>query len=170
MIAKPKTVPEAIALLEEFADLDGRLAAVEADRDTAIATANQRADVASQPMLERRGELADAIGRWWPKASQLADGKKSLELGGCILGVRKSRDKLAHSFESDEEAIGALRGSRFARFTTSVKYSLDRMATLKLLQVGGKTGAAVEKLGFRIEQGSDQFFLERVQQDRTVGS
>jgi hypothetical protein len=43
--------------------------------------------------------------------------------------------------------------------------ALDRIATLKLLQVGGKTaGAAIAELGFEIEQGSDQFFVERAQQ------
>jgi hypothetical protein len=61
-----------------------------------------------------------------------------MELGGCVIGSRKSRPKLAHGFESDDKATEALRSTRWARLTTHVTYSLDRTGTLKLLQLGGK--------------------------------
>jgi hypothetical protein len=72
-----------------------------------------------------------------------------------------SRPKLAHGFESDDKATEALLGTRWAKQTTRVKYSLDRTATLKLLQLGGKAGADVAALGFLVEPGTDSFFVER---------
>jgi hypothetical protein len=122
-------------------------------------------------MIKRRDEIAASIASWWPHAApHIAGGKKSVQLGGCVLGTKKSRDKLGHRFESDEKAVEALLASRFAKHTTRVKYSLDRTSTLKLLQIGGKTAVSISELGFTIEPGSDQFYIERVQQDRTIGS
>lgn len=169
MTAIPKSQAAATKLLEEYADLDGRIALVDEDRAKAIALANQRADAAVTPMLERRAAIAASIESWWPGAApHLANGKKSVELGGCILGTKKTRAKLAHSFDSDDKAVEALLASRFAKHTTKVKHTLDRTATLKLLEIGGKTTASIAGMGFSIEPGVDQFFIERVQQDRTI--
>lgn len=171
MTAIPKSQAAATKLLEEYADLDSRVALLEEDRAIDIAAANQRADTAAAPMIERCRAISAALESWWPHAAaNIAPGKKSVQLGGCIIGTRKSRDKLTHGFENDDKAVEALRACRFSKYTTKVRYSLDRMATLKLLQVGGKTGAAIADLGFTIDQGSDQFFVDRVQQDRTIAS
>lgn len=171
MTAIPKSQAAASKLLEEYADLDARIALVEADRTDNIAAANARADTAATPMRARQAEIAAAIEGWWPAAApHIAAGKKSVQLGGCIVGTKKSRPKLAHSFESDDKAVEALLASRFAKHTTKVKYSLDRSATLKLIEIGGKTAASIQELGFSIEPGSDAFYIERVQQDRTIGS
>jgi hypothetical protein len=168
----PKSIAAATKLLEEYADLDGRIALLEEDRSADIAAANQRADIAAAPMIKRRDDITAIVEPWWPFAfaADVSKGKKSMQLGGCLLGVRKSKDKLAHDFESDDKAALALFKTRFRRHTTRLKVALDRMATLKLLQLGGKTGAAVAELGFKIEPGTDQFFVERVQQERTIGS
>jgi hypothetical protein len=153
---------EAIELLEEYSDLDARIALNEADRSDNIAAANARADVANAPMRERQGQIAAVVAAWWPHAAPaVARGKKSVELGGCLIGLRMSRPKLAHGFESDDKATEALRGTRWAKQTTRVRYSLDRTATLKLLQLGGKAGLDIASLGFSIEPGADAFFLER---------
>lgn len=171
MTAIPKSQAAASKLLEEYADLDARITQVEADRTDNIAAANAKADTAAAPMHERKAVITAALESWWPSAAlAIAGGKKSVQLGGCIIGTKKSRARLAHGFESDDKAVEALRGSRFAKHTTKVRYSLDRMATLKLLEIGGKTGASIAALGFSIEPGTDAFYIERVQQDRTISS
>src|SRR4051812_43625331 len=110
MTAIPKSQAAATKLLEEYADLDGRVALVEEERAKAIASANQRADAAVAPMLERRAAIAAAVESWWPGAApHIANGKKSVELGGCIIGTKKSRAKLAHAFDTDDKAAEALR-------------------------------------------------------------
>lgn len=171
MTAIPKSQAAATQLLEEYADLGSRVALLEEDRSIDIAAANQRADTAAGPMLQRMAAISAALESWWPSAAlAIAGGKKSVQLGGCIIGTRKARAKLAHSFPSDDKAVEALRATRFAKHTTRVSYSLDRASTLKLIEIGGKTGAAIKELGFSIAGGSDAFFIERVQQDRTIGS
>jgi hypothetical protein len=165
--AIPKSTAAATRLLEEYADLQARIALVEEDRTRAIAVANQRADVAAEPMLKRMGAIAAAVESWWPHAAPLiAGGKKSVELGGCTIGTRLSRPKLVHGFESDDKAIGAV-PTRWFKQCTRIRYSLDRTGTLKLLQLGGKASQELATAGFRIEQ-EDKFFVERVQQAATI--
>lgn len=171
MTARPRTTIAATQLLERYADLTLRIDLVEADRSDAIATANQRADTAAMPMLEEMAAMRAALEPWWAKnRDTLVVGKKSAELGGCMIGTRQSKAKLTHSLESESKAVEALLASRYAKHTTRVSYSLDRSSTLKLLQIGGKTAASIAKLGFSIEPGTDKFFIERVQQDCTIGS
>lgn len=169
--AIPKSTAMATRLLEEYADLKARLALIEEDRSRAIAAANQRADAAAGPMLKRADVIAASIESWWPHAAPLiANGNKSMQLGGCMIGTRQARARLGHPFESDDKAAAALLGTRYARQTTKVKHSLDRAATLKLLQLKGKIAAALQALGFVIDEPGDKFFVERVSQDATIGS
>jgi len=157
----PKTVPAATQLLERFAVVSGLVQKIEAFRGRRIALANAAADRDTQPLLAELEQISAVLEAWWTSGgSDVAVGKKSTELGGCVIGSRMSRPKLAHGFENDEKAIEALRGTRWAKRTTRISYSLDRTATLKLLQVGGKAGSDVASLGFSIEQG-DRFFVER---------
>jgi hypothetical protein len=166
----PKSLAAATKLLEEYANLDARIAAVEQDRALAIAKANQWADTAAGPMIEARDRIAAAVESWWPHAAPLiAAGKKSVELGGCMVGSRTARARLGHSFENDDKAVEALQKTRYLRQTTKVKHSLDRTATLKLLQLKGKIGTALQAIGFKIDEPGDQFFVERVQQAATIG-
>jgi hypothetical protein len=107
-------------------------------------------------------EIEAALEVWWKAGGNAVAGdKKSAELGGCLIGLRKSRPKLTHGFESDAKATEALRGTRWAKQSTRITYSLDRTSTLKLLQLGGKAGSDIAALGFSIEQG-ERFFVERV--------
>lgn len=168
MTALPKSTAAATKLLERYADLDARLAKVEADRSDAIAAANYRADIAADPMRQERDKIGASIESWWSHASAtIANGRKSVELGGCMIGTRMSRPSLGHTYESDDKAVEALRKTRYFKQATKVKFSLDRTATAKLLQLGGKAGEQVAALGFRIEQ-ADNFFVERVTQAGTI--
>jgi hypothetical protein len=107
---------------------------------------------------------------WWPHAvaADIAKGKKSMQLGGCVLGTRKSRPKLAHGFENDDKAIAAIPGRIFKQ-CTKIKYSLDRTGIVKLLQLGGKAGQDLAAAGFSIEQ-DEKFFVERAEQAGTISS
>ena len=157
----PRSLPGAIKLVERFAEIDGQLALVEATRSEAVASANTSADAEAAPLLEELSKISVTLESWWNLVgSSLTCGKKSMELGGCVIGSRTSRPKLAHGFESDDKATEALRGTRWVKQTTRVKYSLDRTGTLKLLQLGGKAAVDVASLGFSIEQG-ERFYVER---------
>ncbi|HXH52552.1 MAG TPA: host-nuclease inhibitor Gam family protein [Sphingomicrobium sp.] len=161
MSAVPRSLPAATRLLERLADLDGQIAAVEEVRSRETARVNADADAEAAPLVKEREAIAAALEPWWhAEGPDLAKGKKSMEIAGCLIGLRLSRPKLSHGFESDDKATEALRGTRWARQTTRVKYSLDRTATVKLLQLGGKAGADLSSLGFSVAQ-EDAFFVER---------
>jgi hypothetical protein len=170
-VRAPRTLAAATALLERFAELDGQVAALEGRRSRMIARANAAIDARLVPLLEERSAISEKAEPWWAtaKAELLAKDRKSIELGGCNIGTRSSREALAHSFESDKKAAVALRDTRYAKQTTRVEYALERAPTLKLLQAGGKTSAALIELGFRIAPSKETFFLERVKQSGTVG-
>jgi hypothetical protein len=161
-VRAPRTVQAATELLERYANLTGDLAQIAADRADRIAEISAGADKAAEPKLGELAELGAALEAWWlDGGSDVAGGKKSAELGGCVIGLRMSRAKLAHGFASDDKATEALRGTRWARHTTKTRYSLDRTATLKLLELGGKGASDVAALGFSIAPGADCFFVER---------
>jgi hypothetical protein len=160
-VKEPKSLPGATKLLERFAAIEGQLELIEATRSEAITNANASADAEAAPLLKERSDIIPLLASWWSLVGPLVAGsKKSMELGGCKIGSRMSRPKLAHGFENDAKATEALRSTRWARQTTRVTYSLDRTGTLKLLQLGGKAADVVASLGFSIEQG-ERFFVER---------
>jgi hypothetical protein len=134
----PKSVAAATKVLEEYADLSARIVALDEDRQRSIAAANQRADVAAEPMLKRQEIILAALESWWPSAAlAIANGKKSVQLGGCMIGTRLSRKARARSRTTTK--LAALFKTRHFKHATKLKYSLDRTSTLKLLQLGGKT-------------------------------
>lgn len=161
MTAVPKSLPAATRLLERYAELDGHLSKAEECRATRISDINAAADAVVAPLVKERDDIAAALEPWWlDSGPSLAGGKKSMELGGCLIGSRLSRPKLVHGFESDDRATEAVRSTRWAKQATRVKYSLDRTATAKLLQLGGKAAADLSSLGFSIKQ-EECFFVER---------
>lgn len=93
-----------------------------------------------------------------------------MQLGGCSIGTRSSKAKLVHGFDSDDAAVEALRATRHANQTTRTRYALDRDAITGFIEAQGKTGAMLEELGFRIQPGTDTFFVARVKQAGTIGS
>lgn len=171
-IAKPRTTEAATRLLERYATLAGVVALAETNRSAELARINAVVDLEVQPMLEEQANITAALEPWWAaNGNTVAPGtRKSVQLGGCMIGSRQSRAKLGHGFDNDKLAVAALQTTRFAKHTLKVGYSLDRTATLKLLQVGGKTAAAIAELGFREEPGEETFFIEPVEQAGVVGS
>ncbi|MDP8995300.1 MAG: host-nuclease inhibitor Gam family protein [Pseudomonadota bacterium] len=166
-VRAPRTVAQATALLERHAALQGLLEAVEGRRGALIARANARADAAATPLLAELQAIAARLEPWWQDAGRTIAGKrKSIELGGCTIGTRASRPKLAHGFEDDDKAVEALRATRYGRQTVRLRYSVDRVGTVKLLQLGGKAAETLQELGFRVDQG-EEFFVQRVEQAGT---
>lgn len=170
-VRAPRNAAQATPLLERYAEITGSLARAEERRSRLIARANAAADAVTAPLIAEAEEIAGKLGTWWKTAGpDLVGKRKSIELGGCLIGSRATKPRLVHGFESDDKAVEALRASRHGKLTTSVKYSLDRPATLKLLQLKGKTAEAIGELGFSIDPGSEQFFLKRAEQAGTIGA
>lgn len=170
MSAAPKSLPAATRFLERYAKLSADLADVEESRSVDIATANASADAKAAPLIKELGDIEAALEPWWATAgADLANGKKSVQLGGCMIGTRMGKTVLAHTFKSDDAAAEELGKSRYKKQTTRTKLSLDKAATLKLLQIGGKAAEFLEGLGFSTNQ-EDRFFVDRVEQAATISA
>ena len=164
----PRSLSGATGLLERFSLVDGEIAAIEGERDRRLAVVNAEADQALGPKLEERDALRQVLAPWWKDAAaELTKGKrKSIELGGCIVGTRKSRASLAIAGEEDD-ALTELKALAWARKTlVRVRYSIDRAAALKALD--GPRKAVLAQIGLSREEGEDVFFVERAEQPGTL--
>lgn len=171
VVRTPKSVAAARSLLEHYAELDAALAAIEAERTAGITAANAIADKAAAPLLTSLAQIREKLEPWWrgPAGQQLAGKRKSIELGGCMIGSRLNKPKLVHTFDNDEAALAALVASRFRKATTRTTTSLDKAAIGRLLGASNATSKALAELGFKTDQG-DTFILERAEQEGTIAS
>ena len=168
----PRTVEQATELLATHSEIEGQLARIQARRNASLARINAAADTLATNLVQRLEELRLQLRPWWAAngAELLPKGRKTMVLGGCTIGSRIARAKLAHAHADDKKAAAALQGTRLAKATLKISYSIDRPATLKLLQAGGKRAATLLELGFSIDEAADQFIVERAEQGSTVGS
>jgi Bacteriophage Mu Gam like protein len=163
-VKAPKTLPAATKLLERFAAIGGELALIEAGRAEALARANAEADRAATPLLTERGDLAAALEEWWAAAGDALTGgeRKSIELGGCMIGTRADKPALALKGAA-KDAISALLKLSWGKALVKISTSLDRRAIARMLD--GPRKAELEELGFSIRHGDVGFVLERVSQE-----
>ena len=165
---QPRSKDAAAQLCERYAVLAGEAAEIEAQRNERIAEANAAADAELVPAREEMAEIEAKLAPWWAKASaELTEGKrKSIELGGCIIGSRAGRASLAIAGE-EQDVIDILSALRWAKPFLRVRTSLDRTATLKGLD--GKHSKALAELGIERDEGEETFFVQRAEQGRTIG-
>ena len=167
MTATPRSLQAATRMLERYAELDGELATVEACRSESMAAINATADAQAAPLLKEIGGIAAALEQWWQKSSaELTDGKrKSIELGGCMIGTRSSRPSLTIAGE-EKDVVALLSGLRWAKPLLRVKVSLDKATLLKALD--GKHSVVLAEMGIGRSDASETFFVERAEQAGTL--
>lgn len=163
----PQSTEQAMVLLDRFATLDSELALAEANRQEALAATNAVADSIAIPLIAELKDIAKQLKPWWAASyDELTQGKrKSIELGGCMIGYRISPPKVTYSGGTDAEAVTAVAASAYAEQIIRNTLSLDKPAILKLLE--GDDSAALAELGFASKQ-SEVFFVERVAQAGTL--
>lgn len=168
-VRQPRSIEAATALCEQFALLDGQIAAIEEQRQADIAAANANADRAANDLIAQRDTIAAKLAPWWASAeAQLTAGKrKSLELGGCIVGTRESRPSLQLAGE-EQDVVAALGALRWAKPFLRIKSTLDRAHTLKSLD--GKHAGLFAELGVTRREGEAEFFVKRAEQGGTRGA
>lgn len=160
-------VDQAQAMAERYAELDGVLATSQAMRRSAVAVAHAAADAIDRPIVEEMDALRDQLDTWYRRNADLLTGgkRRSAELGGCMLGLRAGRAKLAFAGGDDKAAVAALQQHRWAKPLVRVTYAIDRSAALKALN--GKQADQLAALGFTAEAEGDTFTLARVDQPAT---
>lgn len=168
-IRSPRSQTEAVRLCEQWAALDGEIAAIEEARDAAIAAANAEVDKDLLPLVARRTAIAAKLEPWWKaNAKALTQGKrKSAELGGAVLGTRTGSGKVTVA-GSIGAVIDKLRANRtLGRLFVRPKFELDKPEVRKGLD--GKHGPALKALGLGFEPGVETFYIERTGQAGTPG-
>lgn len=163
----PKNTDAAIAMFDRFAQLDAQLAAINANRNKAIADTNAVADNLAAPIAAELTALRAPLKAWWDAAGVklLEKDRKSIELGGCMIGTRLGNKVLAYAHGDDKAALAALTELRWAKPYIRVTYGVDKVALKKALT--GRHGAGLAELGFA-ERQPETFFLERVAQAGTM--
>lgn len=167
-IRAPRSLAEAQRLCEQWAELDGEIAAIEESRDVAIARANSEVDKDLTPLIKRREAIEAKLEPWWKaNAAELTKGKsKSAELGGAVMGTRMGRGKVTVAGAIDV-LVDKLRKTAWGKKFVRTKHELDRTETAKGLL--GKHGSALRQLGVGYDPGAETFFIERTAQAGTQG-
>ncbi|MDE8654786.1 host-nuclease inhibitor Gam family protein [Novosphingobium album (ex Liu et al. 2023)] len=166
-IRTPRSVKAATELLERYAAIEGDIALIENVRNAAIAEANKSADAGAEPLIAERDLIREKLAPWWKDAaaSLTAGNRKSIELGGCMIGTRAGRDSLA--INGDEDAIAEKLSKRdWAKPLVRVVTRLDKKAIMK--SIDGVYRKQLAALGLSRKAGGEQFFVERAEQGGTV--
>lgn len=165
-ISAPRTTEGAVALLERLASLHGQAALAEAARNQAIADTNAVTDTIIAPIAAEIALIEPAIEVWWRKQGTklLPAGRKSMELGGCMIGTRLGSKSYAFTGD-DKKAVAELKAVRWGKPLIRVTYSPDKPAIRKALS--GPRADALGKMGFS-EIQPESFFVVQAQQAGTV--
>lgn len=165
-IKTPGTLKAATALLERFAQVQDRITVIESERNKAIAAANAEADARANDLITERNAIAGAIEPWFlSKGKKLLDSKrKSIELGGCMIGTRSGRDTLG--INGDEKAIVKVLEKRvWAKELLVTTTRIDKAAVFK--SIDGAYRKQLAAMGFSKVDGAETFFVLRAEQSGT---
>lgn len=167
-IRKPASDAALQRLCELHAELEGKVASIERQRDAAIAGINAAADRQLAPRVAELDKVKVKIEPYFMAHRErlLPKNRKSMELGGCELGSRAGTDTVV--VDGDELAVvAALRKLRWALPLLNVRVSLKRPAVKTALE--GKRKDELTALGVRVKPGEDAFFIKRTEQGGTPG-
>lgn len=162
------SVADATVVLERFAQLGVEAQLVEVSRADGIAAANAAADQVLLPIIAEQDEIRAQLEPWWKRNGEGLRGKrKSIELGGCIIGTKAGRISLRFAAGDDKAAVTALQAvGGWAKKLLRVTPTLDKTAIGEALR--GKRGDELRSLGFSMPDAEDVFVLERAKQAQTL--
>ncbi|MEH3098862.1 host-nuclease inhibitor Gam family protein [Sphingomonas adhaesiva] len=163
-------VDQATRLLERFAQIGHEIIVAEGQRDQAIAATNAVADAVLLPLLEEREALRAQLEPWWTRvgAALLPAKRKTMELGGCVIGTKAARPKLLFALGDDKVAAATLNGIAWAKKLLRHTPSLDKAAIATALE--GKRGDELRVLGFSMSAPEPVFVLDPVTQAGTAAA
>lgn len=156
------TTDEAISLLGRYAALQASITARRADADAKIAQIRAAVDGALAADEAQLKAWFNALKPWWAvSAEALTEGKrKSIELGGCLIGHRLSTPRVVHPNLTEAEAVEQLRDHDYDELVRVVR-ELDKPAILRMLADDDVQAAEIRSLGFASKQ-TETFFIDRI--------
>jgi hypothetical protein len=151
-----------------LAELDGRIAAMEEARDAAIAKANAVVDEDLAPLVKERAAIEEKLGPYFManREQLLPPKRKSIELGGCVIGSRASTDRVQVTGDT-KQVLSAMLKLPWAKKLLEVTWSINR-AKVKAAIEGGRAGE-LAAIGVALAEGEETFFIRRTRQSGTPG-
>ena len=165
----PQTAEEAIGLLGRYAAIDATIEAARADAEAEIAAIRARVDAACAPLEVDLKAAFNRLKPWWAvEGDALTEGKrKSLELGGCVIGHRMTPPKVVFvpAGKTLDEVIGDWWADDNWTFLRSKDPELDKPTIMECLRGSDKYAPEevedLTKLGFSVRQ-KEEFFIDRI--------
>ena len=162
----PQTLPEAIADVVRYGQIDTELGRLATDAKQSIADIKAAHDALAKPMEQELKSLYNRLRTWWAVASDalLKPGQKSTELAGVKIGLRMTTPKLGTAEKTDALSAARLASAGLHQFVR-IEISPDKAAILQALKApktADETAIAqqLSALGFRRDQ-KEEFFLAR---------
>ena len=174
----PQTQDQALALAVRFAAAATRIGELAARRASIIARVDAIVAASIVPLKAEQADIVKQLKPWFAaNMDELTGGKrKSIELGGCVLGYRINPPKVAFAGGTDDQAVDALVSAELADELVRTTLALDKPAILKLLEhvpaedpsdprfdeaqlARLDTKSKLEELGFSVKQ-SELFFVD----------
>lgn len=158
---------DATIMLERFAQLGIEVQLLEASRADGIAAANAAADQMLLPIVTEQNEIRAQLEPWWKRnGAELRGKRKSIELGGCVIGTKAGTASLQFAGGDDKAAALALTALAWAKKLLRRTPTLDKAAIAEALK--GKRGAELRTLGFSMPDPVETFVLKPAKQEGTV--
>lgn len=160
MIKRTKPTPEIVAnlpqaegALAEMAAIDRKLATLEVEMNSVIATAKTHAQRESEPLRQRRKALGDAVGTFAVlNKSELFGKQRSLDLAFGVIGFRQSSPLVQQTHITAAMTLEKLREYGFTE-AIRTKEEVNREA------MTGWPDERLEMVGVR-RQHKDTFFID----------
>jgi phage host-nuclease inhibitor protein Gam len=170
-----QSTEEAIALLARFAEVDAILERSKNSLEEQIAALRAQRDRFDEAYKAQLKAIFNQLKPWWAVAHQeLTEGKrKSVELGGCLIGHRTSTPALKLEGITEAEAIEDLELLGFEPWAIRTKKELDKpalIAALRKLAAGKepeemngdeRDAYVLDGLGLKVSQ-KEEFFIARI--------
>lgn len=155
----PTSRAEAEALIARYASLGALVAMNEANADAAIAELRRTQVDTNTPIEAELKDIFTRLRAWWAVAGdEIAGKRRSAEIAGVEIGVRKTPPSLKISGKVDE-LIAKLRTLRWAVAARLIrtKYEIDKPACIEALRNPGNA-AIFADLGVSAVT-KDEFFI-----------
>ncbi|PIW54578.1 MAG: hypothetical protein COW16_10330 [Sphingomonadales bacterium CG12_big_fil_rev_8_21_14_0_65_65_10] len=160
----PASDAEAIQTIEEIVTIERSVLEHQLRAEQEIDRIKAARDKAVAELQARRDGLIAAIKSWWEAggAKRIAKGKRSAELAGAKLGVRKTPPRVKLRKTKLADVVAWLVGSRWIRAREFLRHpapQLDKPAVIKAAQAEKKVRDTFAERGVEIEQ-VDEFFVD----------
>lgn len=162
-ISAPTTVQEATRLLQRYGKALGQVASLEATRKQLKAAIDVSTDKKLVPLIAKLGPIAEVLEPWWKaNAAELTKGgRKSIELGGCMIGTKLSAASLAYAPGDKDFGLTKLQAATWAKPLIKVTYDVDKTQVRAALK--GKHGPALKAMGYAEAEQAETFFIRAIE-------